>query len=259
MIQQRKWDKFETALLIEAHIEIEKDKTKRTLILENLSKTLRKMAINQGIEIADIYRNYNGMNMQEGMIQYVFANNPIGLHHSKLFVEMVNLYKTNYQEFSLILQEAHKMINKEENITTELLVDNISSFKKWLESNKPKFSINNSLVSNISNYIISRKYAKNELFEIKDSKEFGILKNKVFNDSVFRHNFKKEYKDVVLLLNLYHNFLKSNSDKSGQTIIVNNTANKIFFIVILHPLFFNKKHNCALLFQIIKYAFYYFS
>ena len=59
-MRQPKWDKFETALLIEAYWKIKADPHQRRAIVAELSTTLRARA---DFAIDDTFRNENGINM----------------------------------------------------------------------------------------------------------------------------------------------------------------------------------------------------
>lgn len=92
-MRQPNWDKFETALLIEAYWEIKADHSKRRFIVRELSSFLRKRA---SFEIDATFRNENGINMRLGELDYLFSLGNAGLKNtSELFREMVNIYLNN--------------------------------------------------------------------------------------------------------------------------------------------------------------------
>lgn len=104
------WDKYETALLIEAFWKIENKEGNRIEILTQLSKSLRQKAINQGQEIDDKFRNYNGMTMQIANLAGSFFPERSSLHKTMIFEEVANLYKTDREKFNKLLEEAHKLV-----------------------------------------------------------------------------------------------------------------------------------------------------
>ncbi len=63
VMRQPGWDKYETALLIEAYRKIKADRSKKGSIVAALSSSLRKRA---SFEIDDTFRNENGINMRLG-------------------------------------------------------------------------------------------------------------------------------------------------------------------------------------------------
>lgn len=106
------WDKYETALLIEAFWKIENKEGNRTEILTELSKTLRQKAINQGQQIDDKYRNYNGMTLQIAHLTSSFFPDRSVMEKTAIFEEIADLYKTNREEFNKLLAEAHKLVDE---------------------------------------------------------------------------------------------------------------------------------------------------
>lgn len=54
------WDKYETAILLEAVLRIENKEESKNDAIERVSRQLRSMANNRGLSIDDTYRNSNG-------------------------------------------------------------------------------------------------------------------------------------------------------------------------------------------------------
>lgn len=65
------WDKYETAILINACIQIINNKTDRSTAIQTVSVKLRKRAVNSGIMIDNVFRNENGVKMQMTMIMSI--------------------------------------------------------------------------------------------------------------------------------------------------------------------------------------------
>ena len=102
------WDKYETALLIETFWKINEGKSSREQCLEELSNLLRQRATNLGLEIDDIFRNYNGMSLQLAAIESLLIPDRTERHCSQMFLYMTYLYKNDRNQFDCILSEAHK-------------------------------------------------------------------------------------------------------------------------------------------------------
>lgn len=101
------WDEYETALLIEACLKVDCGEVPRTQAVAELSKALRKRAIDKGIEIDEIYRNENGISMQMSKIQQIIHHKSESKWYiSKLFLDMVEMYYSDRQQFDEILLEA---------------------------------------------------------------------------------------------------------------------------------------------------------
>ncbi len=104
------WDKFETALLIEAFWKIENNEGNKSEILSKLSNDLRTRAIHNGQKIDDKFRNLNGMNIQLSNIALSFYPDRSAMHRTAMFDAVANIYKNNREEFERILYEAHKQV-----------------------------------------------------------------------------------------------------------------------------------------------------
>ena len=78
MAKRIAWSQHEVALLFRAY---EKFAAGAGLnrVAEDLSKTLRTMALRAGQEVDETYRNVNGMKMQLGNVQNLFTNGQKGL------------------------------------------------------------------------------------------------------------------------------------------------------------------------------------
>lgn len=162
--QRVPWDKYESALLIEAFWKIENNVGRRTDILNKLSSDLRKKAINQGLSIDDTFRNYNGVSMQLScLVQYFFPERA-SLHKSAIFEEVVNIFKTDSVAFNRLLEEAHLLINGETSkdnrtIIAEAVHDNDNIVIEVEDKPIPQYTI---AISEADFYTYeAQKYAKN--------------------------------------------------------------------------------------------------
>ena len=59
------WDKYESALLLDMYFKVASGEIKRQQAVVKLSADLRNLAINRGIVIDDIFRNTNGINLED--------------------------------------------------------------------------------------------------------------------------------------------------------------------------------------------------
>ena len=76
------WDKYETAILIDACIQIINNKTDRITAIRNVSAKLRKRAVNSSIMIDDVFRNENGIKMQMTIIMSMIQDEEPGLYNA---------------------------------------------------------------------------------------------------------------------------------------------------------------------------------
>ncbi len=63
-MQRVLWDIYEAALLLDTCLKIERKPLSKEFFLQELSNMLRKRALLKGLDINDVYRNYNGMKRQ---------------------------------------------------------------------------------------------------------------------------------------------------------------------------------------------------
>ena len=89
------WDKYESAVLLDACLRVEQGVISRSSAITYVSNTLRKRAISNGLEIDDIFRNENGISMQFSAMANCLHHKSAGLTISKLFRETVELYESD--------------------------------------------------------------------------------------------------------------------------------------------------------------------
>ena len=102
-MKQKPWDRYEAALLLSYCLKIEAGDIPRKEAVDIVSNTLRKRAEVQGVEIDETFRNTNGISMQMSAIRNCYLGKDHGLAGSKLFHEMVDLYKSNHDALEQML------------------------------------------------------------------------------------------------------------------------------------------------------------
>ena len=111
-MREKKWDKYEVALLIEAFLAIE-DGADKILTLENLSSKLREIARIDGFDIDEKFRNLNGMQWQLGYIKLILKGVELKNRKApKIFLEGVQIYKEHREIYLELLSEAYKKIKQ---------------------------------------------------------------------------------------------------------------------------------------------------
>ena len=105
------WDEYEAAILILACVDYNAGKCTKKEAIKNVSQALRKRAENNGITIDDVFRNENGITMQFMLVNELLTQEKCGLRGaSKLFINMVGLYKCDRVKFQEILIEMGKTV-----------------------------------------------------------------------------------------------------------------------------------------------------
>lgn len=101
------FDIYEVALLIEACDKVIANRKAKAEIISELSDALRKRAENNGINIDDNFRNKNGIYYLMANAEYLLTDGAYGHPGaSKIFVEMVDMRKSNPTRYNEILQTA---------------------------------------------------------------------------------------------------------------------------------------------------------
>lgn len=199
-MRQPNWDKFETALLIEAYWEIKADHSKRRFIVRELSSFLRKRA---SFEIDATFRNENGINMRLGELDYLFSLGNAGLKNtSELFREMVNIYLNNKPEYEKILSGA-----KEMNVITP---NTRTQFCEWLHKKAPKLMTDTicQWLNVGEDFCLRIKVLTNPLFETIDVDTIKKFVRTVTNNKFFLIRNKKHHLEIVNAANWYLAFVR---------------------------------------------------
>jgi hypothetical protein len=110
---QPKWNRYESALLLEGCLKIQRGEDRKTIIKE-LSKTLRKMGERAGYSIDEIFRNENGIAWQMKRMEIALSEKVCDVKPNKVFIEVANLYRENIEVFYELLNEAHKAVDDKE-------------------------------------------------------------------------------------------------------------------------------------------------
>ena len=101
--------KYEAVILLDGYLDALSGRLSRQASVRRVSKDLRTLAINQGISIDESYRNVNGITFQMSRMESAYQGQTISISRTKLFDEIVSLYRNNRQEYETILKEAIKM------------------------------------------------------------------------------------------------------------------------------------------------------
>ena len=107
------WNKYETAILIDAYIQVKDGKLLRKDAVAQVSKRLRERMLRIGTTISETYRNENGISMQMSAIGYAMGNEEKGISHvSNIFREIVKMYNEENDKFHQLLTIANAMYPK---------------------------------------------------------------------------------------------------------------------------------------------------
>lgn len=124
--RQPKWDIYEAAILLEGYLGSLTANKPKLHIVKDISTTLRKMAINRGMAIDDIFRNDNGISYQIKSMESAYKGQTIYVPSTKLFDEIVSIYRNDNKQYHQLLQEAKRMA-KEDSLIATTIQGNLSN------------------------------------------------------------------------------------------------------------------------------------
>ena len=109
MRKQVAFSEHEAALLLDAYLKVLSGKMSRIDSVKECSQMLRQIAVNSGAEIDDIYRNVNGIFFQMASMESAYHGKTIMKPATQMFTKIVNLFKTDKNEYQKLLDEAKAM------------------------------------------------------------------------------------------------------------------------------------------------------
>lgn len=221
MPQQKKWNEYEVALLIEVYIKVTTQGAELKSELEDLSVSLRNMAILAGEQIDNTYRNLNGMQWQYAFIKEAFEKTTFDSREpSTLFMQMVNLYKNDRTSFERILDVANSKAGK---VKTQMTMeDNRQQFKEWLKNGAAKKltpDVCCECLLRTSEYACSHGVSKVDFWQITDYKRFNQIRNSIQGNRIYRLSHPFDSRTFDRVGKLYSDFLKEKYENQPTTTV----------------------------------------
>ena len=96
---QKYWNLHEAVILLEGLLDVQLNNSPRTEVINHVSHDLRTMAINQGNNIDDVFRNRSGITFQMKSMESAYLGYTVMKPASKLFAETVALYRNSPSEY----------------------------------------------------------------------------------------------------------------------------------------------------------------
>lgn len=199
------WDKQETAILIDAYLKVKTKELSQQEAIKEVSTLLRCRAVRSGIEIDEIFRNENGISMQMKIIAGLIDEKPSGLHSAtKLFREMVDLYKNRRLEFDKILIQAKG--------ECAMQVRTQDEFFAWLSMRVSSDQLSELYIAcrDIETFCISRHILSVPLFETADFKIVQSVKNAIETNKMFQFKHFRQIGKMKKVMEYYLSFLREN-------------------------------------------------
>lgn len=160
MKKQVAFTKHEAALLLDAYLKVLSGNLSRIESIKECSHMLRLMAVNSGVEIDNIYRNVNGIAFQMASMESAYQGKTIMKPATRMFINMVNIYKTDKKEYKKLLEEAKDMATAKQN--------NCVAFRSWLSEVAP-----NTQLSDLHKALVEIE---------KRAKKEGLIKDSLYDE-----------------------------------------------------------------------------
>ena len=210
MTRPRPWTRQEAAILLDGYLRHIQKGVSKAKIIEDVSSTLRALAIAQGETIDDIFRNTNGITFQLASMESAYQGHTIMKPATQLFSEIVNLYRNDPDQYETLLTEALAMATAKKEPSQ-------ADFMSWLalKTTAAKLAEYRSLYIEINKlFNRAKKTSYNSLFEDISVTKVRTAIAVIDSDTWFRYFHPKKYnaaKEALAHILLYlQDFEESN-------------------------------------------------
>ena len=213
MAKRIRWDEEEAVIMLDALVKSSDGIITRKEAVSYVSNALRQRAVNKGMVIDDIFRNENGISLQMSTMEYIFTNGAHGLKKEsmpKLFENVVDMYRNEYEEYEKILKEARQSVSGEtstENLFVAWLADKVSP---------AKLSDLFIMLVEIEEYFLQKGILKRKLFETTELDVIDSVISMMGSNALFRFKYRKKLIRMRSAIDYYYEFVKS-SIKTNYT------------------------------------------
>ena len=197
------WDKQETAILIDAYLRVRNKELSQKDAVKEVSTLLRRRAILSGIEIDDIFRNVNGITMQMKIIGGLVDDRPSGLHSAtKMFTDMVTLYKSNPAAFDEILIQAKGECAMQVNVQER--------FFAWLSARVSSAQLSEFYIvcKDIESFCMSKRILTESLFETTSTVVIQGVIDTIKSNRMFQFKYFRQLGKMRKVMEYYMAFLR---------------------------------------------------
>ncbi len=212
--QQRPWDKYEAAILLDAVLKVQSGEIDRKQAISDVSKKLRLKAQISGYRIDEKYRNIAGITFQMHSMESAIAGHTIVKPASKLFNDVVKMMNENKAGYNKLLDEANKLTEKNE-------LNNEEEFYKWLSkqvslSKIPEFI---SIYKFINDYFLERGVLVRPLLETTKKTTLSQIYKTIEDNVFFRLKYKNQINKMSEAIHYYVSFLINKKKIERETIV----------------------------------------
>ena len=208
MPRQVPFTEYEAALLLDAYLKTLSGEKERMESVRDCSLQLRQMALNAGSEIDDIYRNVNGISFQMASMESAYQGHTIMKPATRLFTEIVFLYRNDAARYRQLLKEAKGMASAK--------IDNEAVFMAWLAQNVSGIQLSELYLAfkEIEQQAKKVKIIRTSLYESLDPSTIKKVKAGVESSKIFKFTHKHQWGRITSALNYLLQFA---SQKATET------------------------------------------
>lgn len=197
------WDKQETALLIDAYLRVKNKELSQQEAIKEVSSLLRRRAILSGMEIDDVFRNVNGITMQMKIIGGLVDDRPSSLHSAtKMFNDMVALYKSNPAAFYEILNQAKGECAMQMNVQEK--------FFAWLQERVSSAQLSEFYIvcKDIESFCMNKRILTQPLFETTNTVVIQGVIDTIKSNRMFQFKYFRQLGKMRKVMDYYMTFLR---------------------------------------------------
>lgn len=196
MARQVTFTEHEAALLLDAYLTTIEGTTSRSEAIRSCSAGLRRMAINNGIVIDDVYRNVNGITFQMASMESAYQGITIMKPATRLFSSMVEMYRSNREQYDEILKEARLMAGADKKNNETLFID-------WLSKKVSPAQLSELYIAlqEIEKQAKKSRTIKASLYEDIDIRLYKRIKSDLEKSKIFKFQHKRQMGVINAALN----------------------------------------------------------
>lgn len=199
------WSIDEAVIMLDMLLAVRESRIPRQKAIPLVSAKLRKLAVKKGLQIDEVFRNANGIALQMSAMEYVLTDGATGLNKpTKLFQNVVELYKYDKETFKRKVREVNALIDEPEP-TME------NQFKNWLNKRVPPGQINEFMncYAEIEKYCLKTKVLRAPLFETTSLITMRRVEQTLKESILFQLLHRRQMKTIFSAVTYYIDFLKT--------------------------------------------------
>lgn len=212
MAQRIPFTNHEAAVLLDGYLKTKLSDVPKRVAVRDVSAALRKMAVNNGLVIDQVYRNVSGISFQMSSMESAFAGQTVEKPATRLFCEIVFLYRNDRNQFEKLLSEAQEMIGESSSVK-ELNGNNQvkQQFIDWMADKVPPSKLSDllSCYPEIERYCRGCAILSKSLFETTDYGRLRKVESAVTKHRLFELKYRKRKKLMISAIQYYISFTET--------------------------------------------------